>query len=108
MTETTYIIQSSEYRYGHWTPWTCCSPQHPTLDEARDDYENYRSCRYLHECVRLARVVTTWRKIPGVRMSFNAGSRRHVYASKRLRCYSPPTRKDLVVPRGRKLPEGVR
>jgi hypothetical protein len=104
MTETTYILQSSQFRYGHWTPWTCCSPQHPTLDEARRCYESYRSCRYIHECVRLVRVVVTWKKIPGVRLSFNDGSRLHVYASKRLRCYSPPTRKDLV-PRGRQLPE---
>ena len=96
VSEVTYILQSSEYAYGRWSSWSCCSPQYSTLDEAREHYDACRECRYIHERVRLARVTTRWAKIPGVRCCYNAGSRRRVYAAKRLRCCCPPTREDLV------------
>lgn len=87
--KTTYIVQSSEFRYGYWDEWSCCSPQYDTLVEAREHYADMKCSDYIHECVRLVRVTTHWEWIPGVRICFNAGSRRHVYATKRLRCRSP-------------------
>lgn len=87
MNETTYILQSSEHRYEQWTEWSCCSPQYMTLAEARNQYDATRSCYYTHECVRLVKVSTKWKKVPGVRCCYNAGSRLRVYRVKRLRCY---------------------
>lgn len=89
MKVTTYIVQSSEYRDGYWSEWTCCSPQYPTLAEARQHYGAIHGSMYTQECVRLVRVTTRWEQVPGVRCEYNAGTRLHVYASKRLRCRSP-------------------
>lgn len=87
MIDTTYILQSSEHRYGRWTPWSCCSPQYGTMDEARKQYDSMKSCYYLHTCVRLVKVSTRWEQVPGVRCCYNAGFRIRVYGVKRLRCY---------------------
>jgi hypothetical protein len=98
MNETTYIIQSSELRYDAWTPWSCVSPQYSTLRDARRQYAKMRSCRYFPGRVRLVRVTTTWQQIPGVRCSYNAGSRLLVIASKRLRCYLNLKQRELLCP----------
>lgn len=88
MTATTYIVQASDFRDG-WSEWTCCSPQYQTLPEAREQYDETKYAYYLPECVRLVRVTTRWEQVPGVRCAYNAGTRLHVYAAKRLRCRSP-------------------
>jgi hypothetical protein len=101
MREITYIIQASCFRNGHWTPWICTSPQYQTLAGAREQYDETKYSWYIPECVRLVRVTTRWEQIPGVRCAYNDGTRRHVYASKRLRCKSPICRatKREVVPK---------
>jgi len=96
MNETTYIIQSSELRYDAWTPWSCVSPQYPTLAAARRHFTDVRSCRYFPVRMRLARVTTTWEQIPGVRCCYNAGRRLRVIASKRLRCCRNLKQKELL------------
>ena len=96
MTVTTYIIQSSEMRYDNWTPWSCVSPQYPTLAGARLHFADMRSSRYFPIRVRLARVTTAWEQIPDVRCHYNAGSRLRVIASKRLRCYQNLKQRELL------------
>lgn len=96
MTETTHIIQSSDYVYGRWIPWTCCSPQYETLTEARAAYDSTVASLYFQKRIRLVTVRTNWEQVPGVRVHYNVGSRLTIHETKTLRCESKPTRADLV------------
>jgi hypothetical protein len=100
MIQRTYIIQSSEYTYGRWESWSCCSPLYQTSQEARRQYSETTETRYIHERIRLMRVDAEYEKIPGVRCHYLARTRHRVYATKRLKCVCPPTRVDLCPEKG--------